>query len=463
MSVQVLALRTLADKWPAIADALEPGGSGDPYATLDGQERAVLEEATRLGHPLRGWWQWKTLRGGAFSVVVPAVLAIDSHYVDDFFSQPGYEGQDPAVRAARVQFDTRVADVDGRNVTLTDAPTGFLEFADLLVTSGAAAGTSVKLVEVDGKTVTMPEDADEAVVNAIAAGDAVRVDNSFYLALSYYHRHQVPAADQYAWNQFRGPDGHPLPPQRPALVGEVLSRVFGGVATGRFRGRMIMLSSLMDVQAFPWAADWYQGRAQQALGDQLDDRYRLWYMDNADHQPPSAPSGYDHIVLYDGELHQALLDLDEWVRSDVAPPASTIHHVTSETQVEVPATADERRGVQPVPRLAVASGSTCSRGATSVRAQVGAGDPVALSLEATVPTGAGKIVAVEWDFDGAGTFPKTSKLRKVDRKVELCQTHTYRQPGTYFPVVRVSAERKGDVRARFRLIQNLARVRVVVQ
>ncbi|HEY6532351.1 MAG TPA: hypothetical protein VIY72_08615, partial [Acidimicrobiales bacterium] len=46
MSVQVLALRLLADEWPNIVDAMEPGGSGDPYATLDADERAVLEEAT---------------------------------------------------------------------------------------------------------------------------------------------------------------------------------------------------------------------------------------------------------------------------------------------------------------------------------------------------------------------------------------------------------------------------------
>src|SRR5690606_9269764 len=40
--------RILKDKIPAIADALEPGGSGDPYATLTAEERNVLEEATRL-------------------------------------------------------------------------------------------------------------------------------------------------------------------------------------------------------------------------------------------------------------------------------------------------------------------------------------------------------------------------------------------------------------------------------
>ena len=36
-----------------IVDALEPGGSGDPYAGLDAEERAALAEVTRMGFPPR--------------------------------------------------------------------------------------------------------------------------------------------------------------------------------------------------------------------------------------------------------------------------------------------------------------------------------------------------------------------------------------------------------------------------
>ena len=33
-----------------------PGGSGDPYTGLGDEQRTVLQEATKQGFPLRGWW-----------------------------------------------------------------------------------------------------------------------------------------------------------------------------------------------------------------------------------------------------------------------------------------------------------------------------------------------------------------------------------------------------------------------
>jgi hypothetical protein len=465
MSVQVLALRALADKWPAIVDAMEPGGSGDPYDALDEGERAILEEATRLGHPLGGWWQYETLRGGAFGLVTPAVLAIDAPYVDDFFSVSGYEGaDDPAVAGLRVQFDATVAAVEGdpvTSLTLSDEPTGYLDFVDLVVLSGAAAGTTISLVEIDGTAVTLPESTDPDVVASLAQGDTVRIDNSFYVALSYYHRHQVPAPDQYGWDQFRGTDGTAVPAQRPVLVGQVLSQVFGGVATGDFHGKMIMLSSVLDVQAFPWAADWYRDRAEEVRGDDLDDAYRLWYVDNADHQPPTTTEGYAHIVLYDPVLQQALLDLDAWVLDGANPPAGTAYEVTDDNQVVLAATAEERGGIQSVVELRVAAGDECGR-ADTVRAEVMEGEPVVFDLTASMPPGTGDIIDVEWDFVSAGLFSDRSELDAIGPTVSLCRTHIYDDPGTYFAVARVTSQRDGQRGDGFRLIQNLARVRVVV-
>jgi hypothetical protein len=45
--------------------------------------------------------------------------------------------------------------------------------------------------------------------------------------------------------------------------------------------------------------------------------------------------------------------------------------------------------------------------------------------------------------------------------VQLLQ-HVYERPGTYFPGVRVTSHRRGDVRATSGRIANLARARVVV-
>jgi hypothetical protein len=219
-----------------------------------------------------------------------------------------------------------------------------------------------------------------------------------------------------------------------------------------------MLASVMDVQALPWSADWYHAQAQAMFGSQLDDHYRLWYSDNADHDPlgpgaMTAPHAAAHIVSYLGEMQQALLDLDAWVADGVPPAASTTYSVDANDQVHVPGTA-ARHGVQPVATL-TASGSSDGR------VDVAAGQSVAFSLDAAAPAGTGKIVRVEWDFEGQGTYPVSAQF-PVAREVHLGATHTFAHPGTYFAVARVTSQREGSRTTPFTLVQNLARIRVVV-
>lgn len=464
---QSLALRILADKLPQIADAVAPGGSGDPYKGLNPTQRQVLQEVTRLGFPLRGWWQYATLNGGSFSVVARTVRAMDPSYVNDFWAAPGYEGSsDAAVKAARVQYDTTVTGLVGSPtsaLTLSGVPGGDVGGADLVVTSGAAAGKSVPIGTVTGTTVGFGFGADPAVTGAIKPGDEVRIDNSWLLALQYYQRHQVPSSDQYGWNQYRGPNGDPLYPQRPILVGPRLAAGAGGAApTGHFNGKMIMLASTMDTQAYPWSADWYHKQASTALGGKLADRYRLWYMDNAEHGPDLAdytsaiPGAAAHIVGYRSALNQALLDLDAWVVRGTRPPASTTYTVDGNTQVNLPAAAAQRNGVQPV--VTLSANNANSGHPIDVRV----GQQVTFSVQAQVPPGAGKIVRTEWDFLGAGDYPITATNQPIEAAEKLRATYSYSKPGTYFPVVRVTSQRDGNSRTPYGLIQNLAAVRIVV-
>ena len=192
----MLGLRVLRDALPAIADALEPGGSGDPYAGLDDEQRSILSEVTRIGFPPRGWWQHATLDGGSFWAVAASPRIADATYVDDFWNVDGYEGADPSssVRSARIRSDTTVAAVGADIVTLSDVPAGDLLGADLVVTSGAAAGATIPFVDVVGADVTFRPGTDLGAIAALAPGDGVRLDNSWFLALQYYHRHQVPDA-----------------------------------------------------------------------------------------------------------------------------------------------------------------------------------------------------------------------------------------------------------------------------
>src|SRR3546814_20276729 len=50
-TVRMHALRILKkrNRFPSIVDAIDPGGSGDPYAELNDEERAALSEVTRMG------------------------------------------------------------------------------------------------------------------------------------------------------------------------------------------------------------------------------------------------------------------------------------------------------------------------------------------------------------------------------------------------------------------------------
>jgi hypothetical protein len=468
--VQLFGLRVLGDDLAGVVDALAPGGSGDPAAGLDAEQRAVLHEVTALGFPPRGWWQHETLDGGSFYAVAGGVRALDADYVDDFWSVPGYEGASPdsSVQSARVQQETTVTATDGDPtvaVTLADVPADAadgLRGADLVVLDGDAAGRIATIGAADGDRVELRPESDPVAVAALRDGARVRVDNSWALALQYYHRHQVPDTDQPGWDQFRDDTGRPTPPQRPSLVGNVLAGTSGGVATGRFHGRMIMLASTMDVEAFPWSADWYHRQAERAFSGDLDDRYRLWFMENADHTPPKDTAAQAHIVAYTGEMEQALLDLDAWVADETAPPSTSAYEVTDENQVILPADAD-RGGLQPVADLAVTATDDCDEvaeaGSDSV--DVATGEPVTLRMTASVPADAGAIVRVEWDPDGDGEFDAAAPDGVADGAT-ACRGHTYDEPGTYLAVARVTAQRAGDPDSPYGLVQNLAHVRVTV-
>jgi hypothetical protein len=341
-------------------------------------------------------------------------------------------------------------------------------------TSGAAAGQLIPVgipANINANTLTIgfggPPQA-----NQIKAGDQFTIDNSWYLALQTYHRHQIPPPDAnlYAWDQYRNRDGTPMYPQREILTGAVsaagptgdssgaLSGP-GAIQNGLFHGKMIALASLMDNSAFPWSTDWYIQRVQAAQGGNLDKNFRVWYTDNADHGGPPNKAATAITVGYPGVLQQALRDVSAWAEQGIPPPASTNYQVV-ETQVSVPPTAKKRRGVQPVVTL-TANGAA--------RTDIDAGQTVNFSAVAEVPPGAGEIVKAEWDFLGTGDFVQVhpGDVGTPAPTVHLHTSHTYPKPPTspttYFPVVRVTSQRNGDTDPHaYGRIQNLARARVVV-
>jgi len=474
--VRMHAQRILRHRLDQIVDAVEPGGSGAMYEELDPEERDALVEVTRMGFPPRSWFGHRTMGMHAFPVLYQGVTMADPSYFEEFWTEPGYLGHDsPSLQRAIVhhrcevatmitdqeaaalglpvepqagqaggQVDTAWRGADGPPsvpvaVRLSSAPEGEILGADLVVASGAAAGARLLLVDVlDDVAVFGPGDRD--VIARLQSGDAVEVDNRGFLAAQTYHRHQVPTPDFAVWDQFRNPDGTPIYPQRPLILGPLFAAAAAGtVQTGRFEGKMIVVEALLDREAFPWQADWYRSRVHEHLGDATDDHFRLWFVDNALHGDSEIQESPTHTVSYLGMLHQALRDLSAWVETGVAPPPSTSYEVL-DGQVVVPAEARERRGLQPV---------------VSLTADGGARTDVPVGAEVTFRA------TFEWDVDGAGDFPVRDDVGAGERAI-VEHHHSFAQPGTYFPTVRVAAHRDGDGTTPYARIQNLARVRVVV-
>jgi hypothetical protein len=484
------ALRVLKDKLPSIADAVEAGGSGDMYAGLSDEQRAALLEVTRMGFPPRTWFAYKELGPGAFGQLMAGVLRADPTYVDDFWTLSGYLGSHPpeSLLRARIQQKTTVVGaimpaeaeklglpplipagqprggVDNAWRTLQDqanaqTPVGFrlanvpggnLEGVSLIFKTGAAAGQVLQLRGAAGDVVLL---ANPQRLPDITPGEAVELDNSAYLALQTYHRHQVPSPDFTVWDQFRGPDGKPLCPQRPRLLGPLFAfNGAGALQTGKFSGKMIVVESLMDEASYPWQGDWYRTKVKEALGARLDGNFRLWFTDRAMHTDVNETAYPTQIVSYVGVLQQALRDLAAWVEKGVPPPASTSYQMV-DGQVEVPGTAADRKGIQPVVTV-TANGAA--------RIDVAVDRPVEFSAVIEVPPNTGKVVAAQWDFEGAGDFPVAAQIKSPAPRVTVKAVHSFSKPGTYFPTLRVASERDGDTNTPYARVLNLARMRVVV-
>ncbi len=476
-TVRVNALRVLKDKWPSIIDAIEPGGSGNPYSGLSDEERGALEEATRTGFPPGAWFNYVPQGGGPLVLVASYVPLLDPTYLDDFWSKPGYLGTDQtsSVRAARIQHEATVVDViPGRRIQLklSSVPTGDLTGADVIITSGAAAGKTASLGRVasDGRGQvglvfepvgdTIDITADPTLVESIETGDEIRIDNSRFLALQTYHRHQFPPANpdfDYpdVYDYFRDPDGTPKYPRRDVDIGAAGTLgSTGQVPTGRFNGKMIVVEALHDGDALPWQADWYRKKVEAVEGPNIDEKYRLWYVDNANHTDPTTETQQTHAVAYSGTVQYALRELAAWVEKGIAPAPTSDYRVEN-GQVNIPAAAAERNGIQPVVHLTVNGGEG---------ADVALDEAATFSAHIELPSAPGKVVSAEWDFEGLGTYPDAAELGDPTwETVHLTATHAFSQPGTYFPALRVASQREGDPASRFARSLNLGRVRVVVR
>lgn len=506
-STRAHAQRLLRDKFAQIMDACDAGGSGDPYEGLNEEEAEALREVTKFGYPMKSWFCSADMNDGSLPVIAPGVKQMDPGYFEDFWKVPGYLGADPEGSAVkdRICMDTRVKfgfmpaktenvlegqafsqNVDTRNgvndawkkmittsaagadpwLELEEIPvpregrSPYLKGLVLTFTSGKACGKKLQVERFEEKRVYFSEgfgmDPITETLDLAEADDGVHLDNSDYIAVQTYHRHQVPSADFHAWDQFRKEDGTPKYPQRERLLGPVFCGNGPGCRqNGKIGCRIIIVAALMDEQAYPWQADWYRRKVASVYEGDETEIERLWYFDHVLHGDVTGSENEAYVTTYVAGLKQALVDLAAWVEKGIAPLPST-NYTVDVGHVIVPESASERGGIQPVPTL-TANGAKCAR--------VRAGEEVSFTVKAEVPEGAGALTFVEWAFEGEEDFPEkgTWELFENGRKGIAKAVHAYVKPGTYFAVVRVKSERNGDRSQLFTQIRNIDRVRVIVE
>lgn len=491
---RVRAMRILGESgMKKVVDAMEPGGSGDIYAGLDADQRQALEEVTKMGFPMRGWFSWPTMGDGALMVLAPYIYNVYPQYFTEFWTKPGFAGADPNSSEARsrVRFATTVAElvyahafgqeekaeftsvdnswqnmIDDKHSTpkvrLSQLPPTDAELfhCRLRVISGAAAGREAAVDTIENGVVTISNPFATGiagnVLEGLQAGDEILIDNSDYLAMQSLQRHQIPDETYRVYDQYRDTEGKPLYPQLPFLLAPIIAENGAGVVPcGDIHGKMIALCSILDESAYAWHGDWYRNAVRRSRGGVEEEYFRLYYNDHCIHDDRAGHlDDPQHQIDYLGILHQALMDVAAWCEKGIAPVPSTTYQVL-DGQVIVPETAKERGGLQPVV-TAYANGKRA--------VYVKTGEPVSFSAKIEVPPGTGTVTKAAWDYEATNDFTHAEELRQeADSSVLVTSSHSFAKPGTYFPVIKVQSQRNGTLEDIFTQCKNLDRVRVIVE
>ena len=209
----------------------------------------------------------------------------------------------------------------------------------------------------------------------------------------------------------------------------------------------------MDIDALPWQADWYRTKVKEALGNRLDEEFRLYFIDHAQHTSPAGVGSPGPHCQQPGCAGAG------------APRSQCVGREGREASRQHQLQDGRRPGGGAGLRCAACRHSArCSRVGQRPRARRGCGwHACKPSAVVEVPSNTGRVVAAEWDFDGRGNYPVVEQLGDPKPTVTLKTTHSFAQPGTYFPVLRVTSQREGDPKTPYARIQNLGRVRVVVK
>lgn len=485
--------RVLGPKMDDVIDAMWPGGSGNPFATLNTHQIEELSALYRLGYP----------RGDEFMISQPMGqiwlwasmaerLQGEDDYFDKFWTTPGHVGYDQPdlvagdllskkIKVARALTTQNIYDdpifstpklqpllalvrgvIEGTGrsrdlpcvLEIKDVGEGYRLGAKVKITSGTAEGRELYCLNAIGDYFFCDgmSEASNLRFTGVEPGDEVHIDNRAFLAYCYYARHHLQDTKEYDFLRLAGRPiykQYELPDMSPFM---------STCHTGKFDGKMLWIHHTHDSSLWPSQGIGMKNNVEREVGyEEGRKHFRLRWLDNAEHIPPmlaAAPANRANVtwlVDYLPMVEQGLVDLAAWVEQGIEPAETQFEYLDGE--IILSSNAVERGGVQPVVAV-TANGKS--------RAEVKAGKAVNLEVSAEVPAGTGTIISVLWDFDGSGSYPEKPDVDGTASKLTLNTQHTYDKPGTYFVTALVESHREGDVNATCRRIPNVASARVVV-
>jgi hypothetical protein len=487
--------RVLEDRIFDVIDATDVGGSGDPFEGLTHEQRTVLSQLYRAGYA----------RGAEFMLQpgfsppaygMSGLMPWDPQYFVDFWEQPGYLGHDEPSLFEPFLFETKATvartytgqELLGLLGDPAAVPPGLmmalagdlslvvavelegledatvpLPAATMRVASGKAKGRLLYCSGALGSIVMLGAMLGGPVYEDVAAGDVLEIHNRDRFAFDYSYLYQASLESElypefhFEWQQFVI-DGNLVYPRREALsfANTESTRTYEHKFPGR---KMMLLTNAFDGTNWPTHGENYARFVRRDLGDAVDESFRLYFVDHAAHGPAmmyppgQPPVTQSRVIDYGGVFRQAVRDLIAWVEDAVEPLPSTGYEWTADGRLVFAEDAATRSGFQPV-ITATANGGE--------RAEVAVGEPVQLRAVIEAPPGAGFVVAADWDFEGLATWSFSHELDGTSALAEIETTHTFDQPGVYFPSLRAALHRDGDLTDRCYRAWNIARVRVVV-
>ncbi len=489
-------LPILKPDYDKIVNTTIAGGSKNPYAVLDTQEkRDALRKLYNAGFP-RGAEPQMNVPIDWLIVFLQDLLTLTPErvYYQDFWKKKEYAGYDGDVTDSIVEGITgEVVEIHKIGESLSGLPKidpsvsqpltinsemdkhtipqwppellkrtigfqGTTKFA-----SGKLSGYTVAFKSgiLSGKSFHIINNSEDSIFTSnfaagypdgISVGDKYEIDNRDLLAFSYYHRHIVTLlGDSYKPQDFLR-NNQPAFPQRLPKASESLKMKHS--QTGDFRGKMISIFAAQDVIVWPPVLSSYVDLVKKCRKEDLNDYYRFYLVENATHGSPSNAEESFKLVSYSPMIGRASDYLIDWVEKGAPPPPSTDAKLDSNYSLDMPRTAAERKGIQPLISRITANGRTG-------KVQVPQGNPVKLNSVAQAPTG--KIIKYEWYCPNLKDFYYEKYLEKPKANINIPYTYIFQQLGTYFPVARVTSDLDGDPKILGGGQRNLARIRIVVE